>query len=1413
MFQQNFRVFVYNPDNGQASSRLHDLKNYVGLNELVALDEIQGYDLSLNSQIAGPELDHLLAEFCTLHLADPVIEVHLIQKFSDASTEQNSWQEWVEQNTTTGCPPGDFDFLCYESLAVQFDPRAQAVWDCWSLWAPRLPAQTKMQLRSVRCFWLYWLRGRSGRLQPQSLNSAHRYLWAPLERQVKNLAQFSYSARSQAGATSLAKETAQGPILPSLLSLRPEASQLRAWADRIGLRFDDASLAYIHAYYGGGELPGLRTLENPREPSLTELRVLEAYWSDHCRHTTFNTELQWQKASLATAPLELRQAFQLYRELRQQCGISHKTECLMDIAVLGAQAIRKKLQASGKSAYMDAVEISAEVNACSIFVDVEDAVGQKHRRLLMFKNETHNHPTEIEPYGGAATCLGGAIRDPLSGRSFVYQSMRLSGAASPDQELNQARPGKLPQRKIAAEAARGFSDYGNCIGLANNLVREIYHPGFEAKRFECGVAVGVADPRQVRRLEPRPGDLVLLLGGPTGRDGIGGASGSSAAHDSLTVAGSSAEVQRGNPIEERKLQRFFRRQDVGNLIKRCNDFGAGGLAVAVGEIAESLEIELSAMPTKYGGLMPAELAVSESQERMAVVIDASRWEEFRQKAESEGISVVQLGQVQGGGKNGVKGGKEGEQGGGRARLRLLYHTEEVAKLQRDFLESAGFARSAKVCFDNSYLRPYQPSILAADLIRDIDPQQVQGQRWAQDRERALCQILAQPQVASQRGLQNMFDSSVGASTVFQPYPYAPQAAEVAAAVTHGRSEVSAQTIPLYYWSQAREPQTDDDDYRHTESRSVSLLSFAYDAHLSCHNSFLGAQVAIVQSVGKLLAAGAERGDSYLSLQEYFPRLESAELWGQASAALLGALQAQHKLGLAAIGGKDSMSGNFEELQVPPVLCSFSVSTAPCSALRAANWQAGARHLYLLGQPADNLPPLQNPDYERIAEYWSYLEILKQHSDIQVAARLIGIEGIAAAMALFAFGSTPKRIILKIWETNYWQPYAADPSFSAVLLASSQPLPDCPWLRDLGHLEDCRLGDEAIFFAGGRLALDARSPAYRAWCRYENEVGYYPLEADAPKQLRPEEGDDKQGKRCGKLQQELLAQARSRPAPAPSIYARGKRRKIRLVVPVFPGSNSEDDMQQAFARAAAQLRRGGKWLQLEQCSPIINLLSAKHLQESLAQLARELEGAQILALPGGFSAGDEPDGSAKFIASVLREPQIARAIDQLLCDEGLILGICNGFQALIKSGLLPYGREWCQGAAYGREGLNIMRNRQGRHIADLELCRVCPTPSPWLSHMSGKDFLLPISHGEGRLQLPEALLQQLLSKRQVAAVYHRDVNGSFAGIEALCSADGRILGKMAHSERQGPMLYRNMPHDRAQFSLNQDIFRNGLEYFL
>ena len=797
--------------------------------------------------LAGEAGQSEIEDFVRLHLADPVLTHYWLWRFEEGEHCKNEppkplWPESLSAAVLGSNKQGNLVHLAYQSLAAQFDPRAQAVEDCWKLWA----CGGTEQLLSVRCFSLFLLQ--AGTLLP----TIHEYLWMPLEQEVKDLRQFAYSARAAQ------PQKTEPPPRSSLLCL--QANELRGWADEMGLRFDDATLAYIHAYYSGQKLDKLSRIAQVREPSLLELRILEAYWSDHCRHHTFHTELEWPRElqeDTGTIPKELCEAYRLYRELR--CGQGDSPECLMDIAVLGPKALTLP------QSYMDAVESSAEVNACSVFVDVEDAAGAVHRRLLLFKNETHNHPTEIEPYGGAATCLGGAIRDPLSGRSFVYQALRVSGAAGPQERVRAKRwlrvlralrrSGKLPQSRIAREAARGFSDYGNRIGLSCNLVWEFYHPGFAAKRLECGMVVGVADPEQVRRLEPRPGDWLVLLGGATGRDGLGGASGSSLAHSNDTAAQNGAEVQRGNPLEERKLQRFFRRRDVGYMIRRCNDFGAGGLAVAAGEIADGLQLNLAAMPTKYLGLQPAELALSESQERMLVVLAAADGPHFCQKAAEEGIAAVPLGEVS-----------------QQQSFRLCYGSELLAELPRDFLDSGGPKRRARVRFAKNALEPYSDSLLGGA---------VHPKDWAESWENALCEILSSPQVASQRGLQQLFDSSVGSLTLFQPYSRCMPdclSGDPTQEFSYNRSEVSAQLIPLKFWSD--EVAGRAAALEGSESRTASVCSFAYDAALASSNCFFAAQVAIVQSVARLLAAGVRRKNCYLSLQEYFPKLESPGALGR-----------------------------------------------------------------------------------------------------------------------------------------------------------------------------------------------------------------------------------------------------------------------------------------------------------------------------------------------------------------------------------------------------------------------------------------------------------------------------------------------------------------------------------------------------
>lgn len=1345
------RVFVWGRAEYDRESPflLRDFTENVKIPGLERVVLVKGYDLQFDESAVSPEL---LRDFGAQVLCDRVLE----QFHFCAGPEALEFPFSRLPLPLEGRPA---EYLCFESLPGQFDPRAEAVRETFQIFT----AAAGLELQAAQSFWIYAL---GGPLSGASLEAVRGYLDNPLEWRVKDPGRFCFQPEADSPPKPLE------PLCPV-----PE-SELAGWSGRASLRLEADPLRFIQRHF--------RDLG--REPSLTEIRILEAYWSDHCRHTTFRTSLEWDWSGAPEALSAVRSAYGLYRDLRLGAG----PETLMDIATLGARFLRSQNRLEG-------VEESEEVNACSIFFSAEKRDGTMERCLLMFKNETHNHPTEIEPYGGAATCLGGAIRDPLSGRSYVYQGMRLSGAGARRQELSAVRPGKLPQQKICADAAHGFSDYGNRIGLATTKVREFYHPGFEAKRFECGAVLGAVPLKQVRRLKPVPGDWIVLVGGETGRDGIGGASGSSVAHQTDTVENSAVEVQRGNPIIERKLQRLFRRAEVSVLIKRSNDFGAGGVAVALGELADGLEVDLSKVPLKTAGLRPDEIAVSESQERMAVVVSADDLETFCAAAARENLSAVGVGRV-----------IEAEE------FRLLYRGEVAARFSRSFLESAGPERTAEVRISDTFLRPMSGYRASGTGF----PGTFSQGAW----ESAFCSVLSRLDVASQRPLQQQFDSNIGAGTVLQPYGsryIEPDSLELR---TYGESQVSAQLIPLGFPLDGERAEQSGIGSDWEQSLSASLMAYGCDPLLSAHNPFWASQAAVIQAVGKLLTAGGRLPEIYLSLQEFFPRLDTPELWGEAGAAMLGALQVQHELGLAAIGGKDSVSGSFEELRVPALVSCFAVTGMPARQVFSQHMGAGVRYLYLLrpaGRPGgDSERPGQKLDYAALRASWEWLETLQKRGIVE-SVRSVGPEGILPAVLLFAFGGYPYRIGLRAEplsdRPDFWQPYGGEHFWAA--LAAVNEAPPAALLRELdpavefsllAELEPCALGSETLICREGGMefpvACGASSNVYRAWDSTfrSAETGYPEEESRAPS---PE---GRELLRCS-------AGSEARPISAPNVLFK----RLRVVIPVFPGTNSEDDLVRAFVRAGRHAGASG----LEVQTPLFYNRLVGDAGQSLRELAAAIADAQILALPGGFSASDEPGGSAKYIAAVLRHPEVAAAVDGLLERKGLIFGVCNGFQALIKAGLLPYGRDWARGASYGSKTLGIALNHQKRHLASMELTRTCTNSSVWLKGMYGRDFLLPVSHAEGRLVMSPDVFAELKEADQIASVYHENINGSFGGVEALCSADGLILGRMAHAERVGipgeGLLSRNMfsgskglgEKRNKMIALEQDIFQNGIQYFV
>lgn len=1049
--------------------------------------------------------------------------------------------------------------------------------------------------------------------------------------------------------------------------------------------------------------------EEKRDPYVTELRVIDTYWSDHCRHTTFFTSLESIEIQKGQISHAIEQALKAYYDTRNTVyGETDRPVSLMDMAVIGAKLMRKQ----GK---LDDLDVSEEINACSIEVPVE-IDGKTEQWLVQFKNETHNHPTEIEPFGGAATCLGGAIRDPLSGRAYVYQAMRVTGSGDPRTPFEDTLIGKLPSRMITTTAAAGYSSYGNQIGLATGQVTELYDEGYMAKRMEIGAVIGASPKENVMRGTPEDGDVIVLLGGATGRDGCGGATGSSKAHttDSIEVCG--AEVQKGNPPTERKIQRLFRNGAVSKLIKRCNDFGAGGVCVAIGELADGLRINLDSVPKKYEGLDGTELAISESQERMAVVLDSKDVDAFMQAAKEENLNAQVVATVT-----------------AEPRLKMFWRGNTIVDLSRKFLNTNGVTQTAQAVITAPNPKEY---------YRALIPECLEGKSVAD----AFKENLARLEVASQKGLVERFDASIGAGTVHMPfagkYQLTPEEAMVA-------------KIPL------ESGETDD----------ATAMSYGYIPGIAKFSPFHGAAYAVVESLSKLAAVGANPLKARLTFQEYFERLQKEpKRWGKPAAALLGALTAQLGLEIPAIGGKDSMSGSFESMDVPPTLVSFAVAMTKASKTISAAFQKAGSTVVLLPLPeeADTLLP----NWPKLKAYYEAVFQMMENGQVR-AASVVKEGGVAAAIAKMCFGNE----IGFVFADHIQDEKLLFAPASGVLILELNDVTSID-----GKLEAIILGETTdrseIEIAHTAMPLEE---LLSAWTGTLEKI--FPTQAEK-KELTHEIG---------------LYIQRNQKAPAI------KSAKPRVFIPAFPGTNCEVDTARAFERAGA----------------IADILVVKNLtpndiEETIEEMVRSINEAQIVMLPGGFSGGDEPDGSGKFIATTFRNPKIKDAVSNLLEHrDGLMLGICNGFQALIKLGLVPYGKI----TEPSPQAPTLTFNTIGRHISRMVYTRVTSVKSPWLSGVNAGDvFAVPVSHGEGRFVASDAVMQQLIENGQVAFQYTTpcgkpsgDVkwnpNGSVCAVEGITSPDGRVLGKMAHSERLGNHLYKNVPGEK-----DQKLFESGVKYF-
>jgi phosphoribosylformylglycinamidine synthase len=1277
------------------------------------------------------------------------------------------------------------DTVCFgiEYLPGQYDQKADSAEQCVELAVGKKPR--------IRCAKIYVVEAKEA-LSAEALRAVQDYLVNPVDSRLVEDPFFLPPSLGQSTA-----EAAEIPVLSGFIK-RTEKGLAKFGAD-YGLAMSGADLLCCRDYFAAEK----------RDPTLTELRVLDTYWSDHCRHTTFTTILESIDIDSDSHNNALKNALALYEETRRElygeAAIKHP-RTLMDMATIGARALKKR-------GLLKDLDESKEINACTIKVKAKfetDKGVVEEPWLLLFKNETHNHPTEIEPFGGAATCLGGAIRDPLSGRAYVHQAMRITGGADPRRPLEETLPGKLPQVKIAREAAAGYSSYGNQIGLTTGQVAEFYHNGYLAKRLELGAVVGAVPEAHVRRAAPARGDLVLLIGGKTGRDGIGGATGSSKIHTGESVESAGAEVQKGNAVEERKLQRLFRKSEVSLLIKRCNDFGAGGVSVAVGELAPGLDINLDAAPKKYDGLDGTELAISESQERMAVVVSPEDAETIIRQAAAENLDAVVIAQVSCG-ENAINDSPVNTDAG--ARLQMSWRGKTIVDLSRRFLDSNGASRSARAVIG----KPSPDSTDGPDKGLSVPPASPQV---ALDQ---LARELNSLRSGSRRGLQERFDGSIGAASVLFPWggkeqgtPECGMAALLPAAVSGSPAA----------------------------SLSASLMSFGFDPVLTKTNPYEGAKGAVKEALAKFACLGGNPWNARLSMQEYFERMQNDESWGKPAAALLGALEAQLALGVPAIGGKDSMSGSYRayfagrsegsppdmlngvDLAVPPTIVVFAAGLADAAAVRSGtlSGKPGNSVILLYGGSETAEDAAQTGEWTVFKANMNGLAALAERR-LVAAAYPVSAGGTAAALALMAFGNmtgieAALDALKCTGEKNY--PGAVLAELDGEALKNSG-LDLANLLKDARWTEAAHTITEPVFrIVSGSAAMDGGRGIGHGWHqhRLSSELSLaelrrayeYPLS-----QVYPQTSDGRT----------VAEPALSGESWQTACFTPGKKTKNSVhkpaiksshahplaVLPIFPGTNCEWDMERAFKKAGART-----------CPVIFRNRNAGDIAESIKELADAIAAAQIVAFSGGFSAGDEPDGSGKFIANVLRSPVIAGAVNDFLDKRGgLMLGICNGFQALIKLGLVPYGKyreDWNLNDGKNSHPPTLTFNRIGRHVSRMVRTRVMSTSSPWLALEEMDAFhILPVSHGEGRLVISEGEAGELFKAGQVPFCYADgegrpalsepdNPNGSDFAIEGLTSPDGRILGKMGHSERCGEFVHINIPGNKTQ-----KIFEAGVQYFV
>ncbi len=1257
--------------NGEARALAAELRDIVGIQGLTAVRLVNRYDV----EGIGEEL---------FAACVPTV-------FSEPQSDVATF-ELPEANGAA--------VFAVEFLPGQFDQRADSASECI-----QLISQGERPL--VRSAVVYYL---EGDLDEAAVEAVKRYVINPVEAREASLDTRDTLAMAF-------ERPADVEVIDGFTEFSDD--ELATFIADRGLAMDLADIQFCRAYFA----------EEGRDPSITEIKMIDTYWSDHCRHTTFGTVLD----EVAIADANVQAAFDRYLELRHELGRDEKPVCLMDMGTIGAKWLKKQGILTG-------LDESEEINACTIKCKV-DVDGVEEDWLYLFKNETHNHPTEIEPFGGAATCVGGAIRDPLSGRSYVYQAMRVTGAADPTVPVADTIPGKLPQRKLVTTAAAGYSSYGNQIGLATGHVHELYHPGYAAKRMEIGAVVGATPADHVRRETPAPGDVVVLLGGRTGRDGIGGATGSSKAHSVESLESCGAEVQKGNAPVERKIQRLFRRGDACRMIKRCNDFGAGGVSVAIGELADGLDINLDAVPKKYDGLDGTELAISESQERMAVALAPEDVDAFIALAHEENLEATPVAVVT-----------------EEPRVRMRWRGTTIVDVSRDFLASNGAPKHAAVAVpapddESCAATPCDRAFEAAASLTDPV---VEAAAAADSLESGLAALMGDINHACNKGLVERFDSTIGAATVLMPFGGSRQLTPALAMVAK---------LPVLGGA----------------TTTVSGLSWGFNPYLSAWDPYAGAYMAVLDSVAKLVTTGFKRANMYLTFQEYFEKLrQDPERWGKPMAAVLGALMAQVDFGVGAIGGKDSMSGSFEDLDVPPTLVSFATAIGNIDRVTSPELKAAGDNLVWIS--------CQDAPASSLCATFDAMEHLIGAGVVRACASS-GAAGLAETLVKMAVGNG-----LGVALTDAVAAGSLfDPAYGTFVVELTA--------GETAQSVVTRLEDAGLAANVDVVALGAVTEAYELSCdgqvadlarvqeAWEGGIeGVFPYRTSAEDRTAAEE-----------------VPAISFTASAPAVFPGPAVARPRVVIPVFPGNNCEYDSAAAFERAGAV-----------PTVYVVNNLTPEAVAESTAELARLIGESQIVMIPGGFSGGDEPDGSAKFITAFFRAPQVTEAVRDLLQRrDGLMLGICNGFQALVKLGLVPFGdiRPMDEDCA------TLTFNDIGRHQSTLVRTRVASTLSPWMSRMNvGDVHTVAISHGEGRFVAPQPLLDQMIAGGQVATQYvdgagvpsmdlSANPNGSVLAIEGITSPDGRVLGKMGHTERSGAGLYKN-----AFGNTYQPLFEGGVDYF-